>query len=81
MMMLMDKLTYKPNWHEKVFDEKIVQKWREEARTQSEDGLFKRIMQDKEWATIPKPKSRIISEKAFDFVCSSTNYNNFNQAD
>lgn len=69
MMMLMDKLTDKPNWHEKVFDEAIVQKWREEARTQSENGLFVRIIEGK-WLTdrIPKPESRIISEKAFDYV-------------
>jgi hypothetical protein len=68
MMILMDSLTDKPNWHEKVFDEDIVQKWRDEARQQPEDGLFARIMQDKESRFIPKPISRIISEQTFDFV-------------
>ncbi|KAJ3459762.1 hypothetical protein MRS44_015835 [Fusarium solani] len=67
MMILMDSLTDKPNWHEKVFDEDIVQKWRDEARQQPEDGLFARIMQDKESRFIPKPISRIISEQTFDF--------------
>ncbi|RFU79345.1 hypothetical protein TARUN_2881 [Trichoderma arundinaceum] len=68
MMLLMESLTDKPNWHEKVFDEGIVQKWREEAMTQPENGLFSRIMEGK-WYTedIPLPKSRIISEKAFEF--------------
>lgn len=68
MMMMMDQITDKPNWHEKVFDEAIVQKWREEASEQSEDGLFARIMQDKETDIIPKPRARIMSEEAFEFV-------------
>ncbi|KAJ4859779.1 hypothetical protein T069G_04767 [Trichoderma breve] len=68
MMLVMEKLTDKPNWHEKVFDETIVQKWREEARTQSENGLYSRIMEGKtHWNTIPTPQSRIISEEAFEF--------------
>ncbi|KAL7944157.1 hypothetical protein V8C42DRAFT_327860 [Trichoderma barbatum] len=68
MMLLMDKLTDKPNWHEKVFDEAIVQKWRQEARTQSESGLFSRIMEEKvHFHSIPQPQSRIISDEAFEF--------------
>ncbi|GFP59158.1 hypothetical protein TASIC1_0012016100 [Trichoderma asperellum] len=68
MMMLMDNLTDKPNWHEKVFDEAIVAKWRYEARTQSENSLFVRIMEGK-WNPdgIPMPECRIISEAAFEF--------------
>lgn len=31
MMDVMEKLTDKVNWHQKVFDEDIVSKWREEA--------------------------------------------------
>lgn len=69
MMLVMEKLTDKPNWHEKVFDEAIVQKWREEARTQSENGLYSRIMEGKfHFNEIPMPQSRIISEEAFEFV-------------
>ncbi|KAL2672816.1 hypothetical protein Neosp_013532 [[Neocosmospora] mangrovei] len=45
----------KPNWHQKVFGEDIVQKWRDEAREQPEDGLFARIMQDNVSKFIPKP--------------------------
>jgi hypothetical protein len=69
MMLLMDNLTDKPNWHEKVFDEAIVEKWRQEAMNQSENSLFVRIMEGKEFARdIPKPDCRIISEEAFEFV-------------
>src|SRR5690242_9924231 len=53
MMMLMDTLTDKPNWHDKVFDDAIVAKWRAEACQQPEDGLFARIMQGKESEKIP----------------------------
>ncbi|KAH6603880.1 hypothetical protein Trco_007326 [Trichoderma cornu-damae] len=71
MMLLMENLTDKPSWHEKVFDEAIVQKWREEARNQSENGLYARIMEEK-WhiCEIPKPECRIISEEAFEFCIS-----------
>lgn len=69
MMLLMDQLTDKPNWHEKVFDEAIMQKWRQEARTQSENGLFSRIMEGtRHRENIPNPQSRIVSEEAFEFV-------------
>ncbi|KAM0261009.1 hypothetical protein ACHAQJ_002444 [Trichoderma viride] len=68
MMLLMDNLTDKPNWHEKVFDEAIVEKWRQEAMNQSENSLFSRIMEGKWYAeNIPKPECRIISETAFEF--------------
>ncbi|KAL7917333.1 hypothetical protein ACQKWADRAFT_307037 [Trichoderma austrokoningii] len=68
MMMLMNNLTDKPNWHEKVFDETIVAKWRHEAMTQSENGLFARIIEGKwNWGNIPLPECRIVSEEAFEF--------------
>ncbi|KAF5680034.1 hypothetical protein FHETE_577 [Fusarium heterosporum] len=67
MMILMDTLTDKPDWHRKVFDDTIVQKWRDEARQQSEDGLYARILQDKLENGPPKPRSRIISDAAFDY--------------
>jgi hypothetical protein len=75
MMMLMDNLTDKPNWHEKVFDEAIVAKWRHEAMTQPQQSLFLRIMGDK-WDAerTPLPQNRIISETAFDFVRRMTPY-------
>lgn len=68
MMILMDTLTDKPDWHKKVFDETIVKKWRNEARQQSEDGLYARIMQDKLEKGPRKPRDRIITDTAFDYV-------------
>ncbi|KAJ4264300.1 hypothetical protein NW762_005496 [Fusarium torreyae] len=67
MMILMDKLTDKPDWHKKVFDETIVQKWRDEARQQPEDGLYRRILQHKNDERLPQPRSRIVTDKAFDY--------------
>ena len=31
MMEMMDKITDKPDWNKKVFDDKLVRRWREEA--------------------------------------------------
>ncbi|KAH8893651.1 hypothetical protein GQ53DRAFT_684136 [Thozetella sp. PMI_491] len=59
MMTLMDRLTDKPNWHKKVFDEDIVANWRKEALECSEKELFDEI--------ISKTRVRILSEFSFDF--------------
>ncbi|KAK3901763.1 hypothetical protein C8A05DRAFT_16086 [Staphylotrichum tortipilum] len=65
MMILMDRLTDKPNWHEKVFDDVIVAKWRDEALTQDETDVYDDIVQGK---NIPMPdRSRIITPAAFDY--------------
>ena len=66
MMLLMDRLTDKPNWNEKVFDEAIVAKWRAEALSQPEDAVYSEIVAGKD---VPMPKrTRIITEAAFDYV-------------
>ncbi len=44
MMTLMDRLTDKPGWQKKVFDEEIVARWRVEALQQSELALFNEIV-------------------------------------
>ncbi|KAF2026477.1 hypothetical protein EK21DRAFT_74167 [Setomelanomma holmii] len=41
MMDIMDKLTDKPDWHKKVFDEEIVAKWRKEALAIPDEELYK----------------------------------------
>lgn len=43
MMLVMDRLTDKPDWHVKVFDEEIAEKWRQEAMAWPEDDLWNRI--------------------------------------
>lgn len=68
MMILMNQITDKPNWHEKVFDEDIVSKWRKEAMEQPEDALYAQIVDGRIPDKIPKPRARIISETAFSYV-------------
>ncbi|KAF4947842.1 hypothetical protein FGADI_10121 [Fusarium gaditjirri] len=68
MMILMDALTDKPDWHKEVFEDSIAHKWRDEARQQSEDGLYARILQDKLGKGPSKPRVRIITDAAFDYV-------------
>lgn len=66
MMILMDSLTDKPDWHKKVFDDTIVAKWRSEALSQPEDAVFDEIIAGK---NIPMlRRTRIITEAAFDYV-------------
>lgn len=63
-------MTDKPDWHEKVFDDAIVAKWRKEAMEQPEDELYARILdvppRDLHKTGLPKPRARILSDKAFD---------------
>ena len=40
MMMVMDRLTDKADWHKKVFDDTIVAKWRDEALAIPDDELY-----------------------------------------
>lgn len=40
MMDMMEKLTDKPNWHKKIFDEKVVAKWRQEALDVPDQKLY-----------------------------------------
>ncbi|KAK3311855.1 hypothetical protein B0H66DRAFT_584262 [Apodospora peruviana] len=65
MMILVDRLTDKPNWHDKVFNDEIVAKWRNEALNLPEDAVYSIIVQDKQNLMIPQ-RTRLITEKAFD---------------
>lgn len=69
MMVLMDRLSDKVDWHKKVFDEEIVAKWRKEALEQPEDKLFSQLVEGKSGDKVSMPRARIISEATFDFVC------------
>lgn len=69
MMMFMETITDKERWNEKVFDDDIVAKWKQEAMEMSEKGLFGRIMWEKKTDKIPFPEQgRIMSQAAFEFV-------------
>lgn len=43
MMIVMDRLTDKPDWHRKVYDEEIVSKWTDEAMALPAGPLYKQI--------------------------------------
>ncbi|OAF62856.1 hypothetical protein VC83_00383 [Pseudogymnoascus destructans] len=47
MMVLMDRLSDKPNWDKKVFDEEIVVKSRTGALEQPEDKLYAQLVESK----------------------------------
>lgn len=66
MMILMDRLTDKPNWHDKVFDDAIVAKWRQEALSQDEKPMHQTILGDKE-LSLPE-RTRLMTAEAFDYV-------------
>ena len=71
MMLVMDSLTDKVDWHKKIFDVEIVGKWCKEALEQPEDGLYFQATdsQGRKWAQIRHPtRSRIITEATFNFV-------------
>jgi hypothetical protein len=78
MMLIMDALTDKPDWHTKVFDDAIVAKWHDEALGLSDEALWTQITGDKGgWAErgsltgvqmvrLLQPLEGIVSEQAFD---------------
>lgn len=43
LMLVMDRLTDKPDWHVKVFDDEIAEKWKSEALAWPETDLWDRI--------------------------------------
>ncbi|KAH6627525.1 hypothetical protein F5144DRAFT_652147 [Chaetomium tenue] len=66
MLLLMDRLTDRPDWNKKVFDDSIVAKWRHETLTQNETDLYKEIVADPIQVPMPN-RTRIINEAAFDY--------------
>ncbi|KAK3298743.1 uncharacterized protein B0H64DRAFT_318307 [Chaetomium fimeti] len=43
MLLVMDRLTDKPNWHTKVFDDEIAKKWKTEALAWPDEDLWDRL--------------------------------------
>ncbi|KFY72305.1 hypothetical protein V499_07558 [Pseudogymnoascus sp. VKM F-103] len=68
MMVLMDRLSDKVDWHKKVFNEEIVSKWRKEALEQHEDKLFTQVVEARVGdIKVSMPRAHIISAAAFDY--------------
>jgi hypothetical protein len=73
MMMVMDRLTDKPNWHIKVFDDEITEKWKTEALAWPNEDLWKRIANlswelegEEQWH--PKTPKNILDKECVDHV-------------
>lgn len=64
MMMVMDLLTDKPDWHVKVFDDDIAEKWRQEALGWSDHALSSRF------APSGSCPPGILDRESVDFVSS-----------
>ncbi|KAJ3455834.1 hypothetical protein MRS44_017316 [Fusarium solani] len=73
MMMVMESITDKPDWHVKVFDPEIANKWKAEALALPVDAMYKEIAEGRiTWPNeafagqAPKPKS-ILDEACLDY--------------
>ncbi|KAI8719939.1 hypothetical protein NCS52_00776200 [Fusarium sp. LHS14.1] len=73
MMMVMESITDKPDWHIKVFDEGIASRWKAEALALPVDAMYKEIAEDRiAWpdgafaGQAPKPKT-ILDEACIDY--------------
>ncbi|KAI1423131.1 hypothetical protein F5Y12DRAFT_716640 [Xylaria sp. FL1777] len=64
MMHIMDRLTDKPDWHKKVFDENIVTQWRAEALAYPDEVLWTLAAIEDEMRHTTKG---IMTEKMFDY--------------
>lgn len=70
MMMVMEQLTDKLDWYQKVFDDTIVAKWRDEALATPDIVLYSLTAKDRrpDVGGVPMPIN-IMSEVAFSWVC------------
>lgn len=78
MMDIIEKITDKPDWHQKVFDEEIVGKWKEEAMAVPDDIWVKAAAAPgSQWDVMrrrKRPAKRItgvISEKVWEYVSAT----------
>ncbi len=74
MMLVMDRLTDKPDWHIKVFDDEIAAKWKAEALAWPDDDLWYRISQmdrTMEAGHQPKMPKNILNQECVDYVANA----------
>ncbi|UZP45137.1 hypothetical protein NXS19_012949 [Fusarium pseudograminearum] len=65
MMIVMNELTEKPDWHVKVFDDKIAEKWIEEALALPTEPLYHSIVPDGYIEDCPKCIEELRSKAKF----------------
>ncbi len=74
MMMVMDRLTDKPDWHVKVFDEEIAKKWREEALAWPDHDLWYRFANELRGRRQPETPKNILDRESVDYVGSKATH-------
>jgi hypothetical protein len=66
MMIVMNQLTEKPDWHIKVFDDTIVEKWIQEALALPVEPLYDDIVKPEKYN--PKKLKSILDRKCLEYV-------------
>lgn len=69
MMMVMDMVTDKPDWHRKIYDDEIVNKWRKEALSWPNGDLYEHIRTHHgfDGDGIAMPKDNILNDAAIEY--------------
>lgn len=76
MMLVTDRLSDKPDWHKKIFDNNITAKWRAEALAWPDDDLWSRAtrgksvyrQEDADETREERDIENILNDECFDFV-------------
>ncbi|KAK4163299.1 hypothetical protein QBC43DRAFT_319850 [Cladorrhinum sp. PSN259] len=80
MMLVMDRLSDKPDWHIKVFDDAIADKWRKEALAWPEEDLWNRIDHIERWQPEEGDELDEEVEKRMNAMCPKRPKNILDQA-
>ncbi|KAF4992689.1 hypothetical protein FGRMN_7002 [Fusarium graminum] len=67
MLIVMDRLTDKPNWHVKVYDDAITDKWIQEALALPIEQLYNDIVTDSPGSWIPKMLTSIFDRECLEY--------------
>jgi len=74
MMQVMERLTDKPDWHIKVFNDEIAEKWKVEALAWPNHDLWRRIanidfdVDERRLDRLPKEPRNILDSGSVDYV-------------
>lgn len=71
MMLLMDRLTDKPGWEKKIFNDDITSKWRKEAEEMDQGPWYDDITEGRTMYKLHAPRVRLLNSEVFDYVCAT----------
>ncbi|KAM0346281.1 hypothetical protein ACHAPU_005708 [Fusarium lateritium] len=66
MLIVMDRLTDKPDWHVKVYDDTITDKWIQEALAIPVEQLYHDIVTDSQYNSAPKRLTSILDKECLE---------------